>query len=672
MKMSNLFRRIRTPESLPHKPLNWEPAQLSLTSREPRGIRGSGLSAPTSICNDAKRTGPDDSGTNVKDPHTPGSAVEDGRAACHEDAPEGRNSVVEATPLYKFTQSEMYVMIDGLPPDDPDRARLVSLLGQPSKDGLYAYERPELVGDEDSQSDGMDFSEFLQSFVLDIGARFALLGDVSYVGGRPVTLKAGEWESHQHLSVIDVYNLMRDSMHYYSEQGYWAYKMTSESKRFKKVEVGQLKEQFKEIGILVWCCIGPGGKGKGKKKGQHPPQGKKKKKGKPHPTNVVDVGIARYPMPTSVAAKRPSGKPRGTQVMLPRCTLDFAAALADPLNPSVRGVCIPVDDGPTMKAHMFTRVDLVIGTAGSAAVYVTPTPCNDLPCMLVTNSTFAGGVNTPLTPYLAGGVAGPGGTASINTAGGWSEIRCAGPVNFSSIAQTTITGDHGLNVAKVVCCGVRAVYTGTVLNESGMYSCYHEPGHLSLAGLTPNELYNYAEADVSAVTRKPCTLVVFPINDNETHWPVTAGNGASNDSDWTYQSYPYSAGQYSYSAASNSSTTVKGVSIATSVSGFGVGVGAPVALMVITGVPGQTVHLEYSQHIEVAGYVAGTMATSNFTDIEGTKRVQTAALAIPAEKVSQPKATRWSIMVAQLGRIMREAKPILVPLAEKALTMMLA
>jgi len=343
--------------------------------------------------------------------------------------------------------------------------------------------------------------------------------------------------------------------------------------------------------------------------------------------------------------------------------MKYALAISDPFNPMARGVCIPVGSTPTQKIHSFLRFDAVIGTGGVGIVLISPCLANNLPSIFFTNTGYTGNANTQIVPWFSYGTPG---TTNGALASGWNSLNLATPYSAATLVQSQGTGSSAGNTyGKIVSAGLRAQYIGTTLNESGLYTCYHEASHASLAGYSPNQIQNFADANVEAITRMPCMQAAFAVDASELNFPENIV--PQNFTSATNQLYPFSGGNNTW-AASVGSTTGAGIPAAD----INYAVGTPVMVLVFTGVPGQSIHFEYIMHAEYAGIAAAGAVSATEPDVEGTAMVQTAALQLPSLKLSQPKQSAWSLMFGALKSVARAAIPMVVPAAEAALTALLA
>jgi len=285
-----------------------------------------------------------------------------------------------------------------------------------------------------------------------------------------------------------------------------------------------------------------------------------------------------------------------------------------------------------------------------------------------TTGTFAG----TTTVFNNSGTVGAAGTASVLNAG-WTSATVAMP--YSALQLSALTNTNALTSTvpvsgRMVSVGMRVQYTGTALNESGLFYCYHDPAHASLSGVSPSNIGAFGDACIEAVRRDPCTLSVFPVNSNEFEFagqsPLTNTAG-----EILSINYPYSQGTYLWDATYGSATALTAVTLAASTGTYGLYVGAPVGVIAITGVAGQTVHLEVIQHAEYAGVGAAASLTTTHSDIEGAQLVRTAALEVPQMKLNDPGRTPWSYMSAALTGAWNAVKPVALPVLERALVALL-
>lgn len=399
-------------------------------------------------------------------------------------------------------------------------------------------------------------------------------------------------------------------------------------------------------------------------------QQKKKKAGKQKKKstlNGVDKNFASIKLSSSVASRGTSNPVRSKSLMLPKCTLQYALAISDPFHPSARGACVPVGSAPTMKTHAFARFDVALGTTGIALVYMVPSLSSSIPSIYITNGTWAGATNQP---FATSATLGSAGVASTLNAG-WVGINHNGPYNSGVLLNALINNIGTLSSVqgRMVSAGIRSQYTGTTLNESGLMYCYHDSAHQSVSGATASALGGYGDLNIEGVSRKPCTLVAHAVDEDE------QGFSTNNDTTVSFANilYPYSQGSSRWAATiGGSSVVTAGVLDASVQAGWIVPVGSPIACMLLTGVAGQTFHLESIFHMEYAGFVAAPMLTPVMADVQGAAMCRTAALALPAAKLDNPNTDVWTLMYKGLEAMAVAAKPYVVPAIRTAISAILA
>lgn len=342
---------------------------------------------------------------------------------------------------------------------------------------------------------------------------------------------------------------------------------------------------------------------------------------------------------------------------LSKCALKLALAIADPFAVGARGACLPAYAGSTQKLHSFTRFDVTFNTGGFAWVYVTPSVANDAPCIFASG---AGSIDrTPWDTYGSTGI-----TGTLNT--GWEALTHNGP--YATVDVCRFNAQTKPVRGRIVATGLRAQYTGTAFNEAGMYYCFHDTTHKSIAGAIPGDIGAQGDANVERISRDPCMLVTHPVHAAEYEFPLADGQTNSTDALACRMLYPYVAdGVNHWSEQYNESGTLAYFKMTTQ--GSIVPVGHPVGMILMAGgIPGQTVHMEYIQHMEFIGSAAAAALTPNANDFVGTQNVLAAAVLVPAEKQARPNQSRWAILRTLLGEVLRMAKPLAVPLLESAVS----
>jgi len=331
------------------------------------------------------------------------------------------------------------------------------------------------------------------------------------------------------------------------------------------------------------------------------------------------------------------------QILMSPCTAKFALALSDPFSAPVRGVCIPHGTTDTQKVHAFARFD-VVTTAFPTYIMLNPSLGNDC-CSFYYTSTGTAADNgaSPLS-------------AASTLRAGWVRGNHNGPYSTAQLFAGSVQG-------RIVCSAVRIQYTGALTSESGLFYCYHDPEHSSVSGMTIADLGSVATSEIGAVSRIPCSLVTFPVDETEFLMSNMAGVGPQT----TVITHPYSLGGNSFNTAFNNGTGFSDTIATTTV-------GRSVGLIGISGIPaGVTIHVEYITHMEYTGLIPGPAATPVSSDTEGTNKVIKAALQIPIMRQDDPVRNKdmWSYMYAGLQEVWHEAKPIVVPSIATALAALL-
>jgi hypothetical protein len=416
-----------------------------------------------------------------------------------------------------------------------------------------------------------------------------------------------------------------------------------------------------KAGVLLKNARG-GKKGTTRKGGKRKGSGRQKKMNFAEQFAAIRLAPAVNTAPVKMVSKQKA------KVMLTQCTARYALACVDPFAPEARGACVPVGSAPSQKTHAFLRFDVTIGTSGAALLYFSPALSNDCASVFYTTSTWTG---STLMPFSAGGTLGASGSSATLNAG-WTQGSHNGPYNSAKFITNEVnsTPNDTQVSGKIVSAGLRTQYTGTTLNESGLYYCYHDPSHSSVSGLSAANIGNFGDANVEGVSRKPCTLVVHAVDADEQNYSNSVVTNPTLAASVCPLIYPFSGGDYYW--YSNYGSTTTGFAISQSIGGYGVPVGVPVGVIGMTGVAGQTVHVECILHFEYTGLAAAAMLTPTAPDIQGANNVITAALSVPAKKLDNPGKDVWSLMYEGLQEVAKTGIALAVPAAKAGLAMLLA
>lgn len=310
-------------------------------------------------------------------------------------------------------------------------------------------------------------------------------------------------------------------------------------------------------------------------------------------------------------------KPKMPQLSM--ASAKYAAAILNPWSPESMGSFIPIGNGrPTQKTNSFQRFDFTIGTNGIGWVAVAPCVSNGAAGGILayyTNALYTGLSVIPYASVLLG---------TLNT--GVVSVQCTNAAySDAALAQRyTVAGlPQGNEVyGRIVSCGLTASYTGTTLNEGGLLYCFTDPDHASVIGHTPASLGARIETDVSNVSRMKCELVDYPLNDEEANLDRTtmyqAAAGALLGTVPAPGIRPNVVAFYPFA----SGTAAVPDSTGSSVLGVPVVGGQPTMVVVATGTPGNTIHVEICQHLEYQGLGAEGRTTPSIVDRVGYEMVK--------------------------------------------------
>lgn len=311
-------------------------------------------------------------------------------------------------------------------------------------------------------------------------------------------------------------------------------------------------------------------------------------------------------------------------VKMTACAAKLATAIASPHASEARGACFPLYPAPdSHKVTAFSRFDAAIGASGFGFVAVNPSIASNMPSAYFSVSAFAGdrvSVLSATDTYTAGV-----GSTGHN-----------GPYFAEQVIRTNGEAEPSL-AGRVVAVGVRITYTGTKLNESGMCTLLQHPTHGNLAGVSVAGLQGFSESDICPFTRKPCDLVIAPVAVSEAGYP---GPTESTNLRLMYPMGPdgkfhtvwNDGGQPSYTKTQQ-------------VDGVAVPIGAPVACIMVNGVPGSTFHVDIIYHLEYAGRTAASACTPNSVDVSSVYAILTAASQLSTRKMAYPNESNWKLLM---------------------------
>jgi len=426
------------------------------------------------------------------------------------------------------------------------------------------------------------------------------------------------------------------------------------------------------IGLRGGAGKKPSGK-KQKNKGKKPKQ--KKLMGKAYPSqNAMTQAMfgVRIPKPATI---RGNGKKQkmasgiNSALAMSECSARFLRAVIDPFGE--RNVCLPTAPAcASLKSSGFVRFSMSTGTNNVGFVVCNPSWCNDLPQGFYTGPTYSANANlisimsatnvlyTGVLPIIVSNL--PYGTADVTVSN----------AAYTSDQSTLLQG-------RVVACGLRITYTGTTINESGVSYCYVDPMHENVFGVSNNgsTLGSLLQTDVKGVTRDPCHMSIYPVNDIEILYGTAAPNNESSSTgqaaatQFFYNMSPSCGGQMPtstgsvalYNAAEASSLfTGSTVVVPAAIAGYYVNTSAAANFLV-----------EMIVHCEYIGPKVATLATRNIADPVGFAHAQSILQNVPVVKEKNPHMSLKDTLLSSVREIASQLKPVAIGAVVKGMTALL-
>lgn len=318
------------------------------------------------------------------------------------------------------------------------------------------------------------------------------------------------------------------------------------------------------------------------------------------------------------------------------CAMKYALAISQPFHPSARSACIPCAPSlPSQKVTSFNRQPISLNVNGYAAAYIHPCMANNGALISYSNgSVWAGASNTGFHAVTV---------VNVLTTGALIASPTNLPYNSNDLITNSATGNASV-FGRIVSVGVKVSYTGTTLNESGLYSIYSSSTHENVSAMatSPVIVGQLQEAEICGISRNVCYASTTTTNTRE--YSYSNSNLTSSSTEFLY---PYSNGD-----------TVQGVNLLTYALN-GHNIGSPVIAIHMTGVAGSTFLIEVIQHIEYAGPATSALATNSELDINGFNVVNAAAAKLPSKKLVS-KAEPVKMMYECIQEVFEEIKPIAV------------
>lgn len=270
-----------------------------------------------------------------------------------------------------------------------------------------------------------------------------------------------------------------------------------------------------------------------------------------------------------------------------------------PFNPRVRQCHVPSSPSyPSYKAMGFVRGSGAIGTNGVGFVAIAPTLVNDKGFVYYSTSAYTRFISA----QPASEVALPGGNTNCPAWSACTNLPYSSTQLTAGLSKEKIEG-------RIVSCSLRAMFTGTELNRSGLvYSYVDADGdntlgntHLSSVigdGYDIATLSSKEGTEIGVNAKKYTQIVILPPNNNA--YDYTNSNASI-----TRQCFPY--------ATNGETITINGDTVN----------GAASGLIMMTGVAGQSFYFEAIVHVEYVGAgVTQSLMTYGGADVVGLDVVQ--------------------------------------------------
>lgn len=152
---------------------------------------------------------------------------------------------------------------------------------------------------------------------------------------------------------------------------------------------------------------------------------------------------------------------------IPDCTTHYVSARLFPFE-TIAGACLPQSDFtfPSAKLKVIASGAMVLGTSGIGYIVFCPKWGNDSGGVVCTTAASVGGLATALSGYT-----------NLST------------TNFPELPYAAASFGDNLQ-GRYLAGGIRATYTGKLMDQNGMMYLHCDPNHSSVSGNTPAQLIN--------------------------------------------------------------------------------------------------------------------------------------------------------------------------------------
>lgn len=311
-------------------------------------------------------------------------------------------------------------------------------------------------------------------------------------------------------------------------------------------------------------------------------------------------------------------------VRMSSCAAKLAAAIADPFSEEAKGACFPTYPAPdSHKVQAMSRFDGALGADGTGWIAINPCLANNQPSVYYTTTSSS---TSSITKILSA-------DSVLNT--GISTAFHNGPYKAESLCFDGDLPSPPTVAGRVVAVGVRVTYTGTSFNEAGVISLLATPNHENVTGFSSAALQTYSQTNICPYTRKPCSLSIFPCAEKESQYPTP--NEVSN----TRLLYPFGDSNQFYLNTTRTTAATNSVLV----NNTSVTLGAPIALISMSGTAGEPFHVDITYHLEYCGRGVSSVATPNSVDVSSVHAILTAASQLSTRKMAHPNEKPWKLLM---------------------------
>lgn len=285
------------------------------------------------------------------------------------------------------------------------------------------------------------------------------------------------------------------------------------------------------------------------------------------------------------------------------CTAKFAAAISNPWSEMAMGACVPIGTSNTLKVCSRGRIVMQVGLQGFGCAFMVPSFFKDVGGVYVTNSEYNDAVAVP---------------TRINDGSGTI-------INFGFNRLPFGVGAESQNVnGRVVSCGMRIAYVGTLSGRNGTIASLTSPTHDDLsnqagdANVGTDAIWGFEECRGGPVTNDSIDAIIYPISDRERNFRDNQANilygtwlngcflNGNFNQDFAQYYYPLHGGDYVNAGNSYNIGPINNI-------------------VTVQGNPGDNYLVDYIIHVEYTGGSAAFGATPVAADADGVMRVTEAA-----------------------------------------------